>query len=47
MKIIFLDHDGVICLPSEWGSRYEKMKDVQNEGMKLYKESNRETLARI
>lgn len=22
MKIIFLDHDGVICLQSEWGSRF-------------------------
>lgn len=26
MKVIFLDHDGVICLSSEWGSRFEKQK---------------------
>lgn len=26
MKIIFLDHDGVICLPTEWGSRHKKQK---------------------
>ena len=24
MKVIFLDHDGVICLSSEWGSRFKK-----------------------
>jgi hypothetical protein len=23
MKIIFLDHDGVICLSTEWGSRFK------------------------
>lgn len=23
-KILFLDHDGVICLSSEWGSRFKK-----------------------
>lgn len=26
MKIIFLDHDGVICLSSEWGSRFKKQR---------------------
>jgi hypothetical protein len=26
MKVIFLDHDGVICLSSEWGSRYKKQE---------------------
>ena len=26
MKVIFLDHDGVICLSTEWGSRYKKQK---------------------
>lgn len=26
MKILFLDHDGVICLSTEWGSRF-KNKD--------------------
>ena len=24
MKALFLDHDGVICLSSEWGGRYKK-----------------------
>jgi hypothetical protein len=24
MKVMFLDHDGVICLASEWGGRYKK-----------------------
>jgi 16S rRNA C1402 N4-methylase RsmH len=24
MKVMFLDHDGVICLSSEWGGRYKK-----------------------
>jgi hypothetical protein len=23
-KILFLDHDGVICLPDNWGSRFKK-----------------------
>jgi hypothetical protein len=27
MKIIFLDHDGVICLNHNWGSRLKKSKD--------------------
>jgi hypothetical protein len=26
MKILFLDHDGVICLQSNWGSRFKKKK---------------------
>ena len=26
MKVIFLDHDGVICLSSNWGSRHKKQK---------------------
>jgi len=26
MKVIFLDHDGVICLADNWGSRYKKRK---------------------
>ena len=25
-KVIFLDHDGVICLSSNWGSRHKKQK---------------------
>lgn len=27
MKVIFLDHDGVICLANNWGSRSRKRKD--------------------
>ena len=26
MKVIFLDHDGVICLPQQWGGRHKKRK---------------------
>lgn len=26
MKVIFLDHDGVICLSNNWGSRHKKQK---------------------
>lgn len=32
-KVIFLDHDGVICLSSNWGSRHKKQKKWG--GMKL------------
>ena len=32
MKVIFLDHDGVICLSTEWGGRFKKQ---QNAGRKL------------
>ena len=28
MKVIFLDHDGVICLSTEWGGRFKKQKEV-------------------
>ena len=28
MKTIFLDHDGVICLSTEWGGRFKKQKKV-------------------
>jgi hypothetical protein len=40
MKVIFLDHDGVICLPKNWGSRFKKQevlytkdnpRDIMNE----------------
>ena len=24
MKVLFLDHDGVICLSSQWGGRFKK-----------------------
>ena len=27
MKVIFLDHDGVICLYDNWGNRFKKQKD--------------------
>ena len=29
MKVLFLDHDGVICLSSEWGGRF----NVNREGL--------------
>jgi hypothetical protein len=32
MKVIFLDHDGVICLSSEFGGRFKKQR---NAGRKL------------
>lgn len=28
MKVIFLDHDGVICLSTEWGGRHKKQRKV-------------------
>jgi hypothetical protein len=28
MKVIFLDHDGVICLSSEWGGRFKKQREA-------------------
>ncbi len=27
MKVIFLDHDGVICLSNNWGGRFKKQKE--------------------
>ncbi len=39
MKVIFLDHDGVICLSTEWGGRYKKQ--AKWGGLKLSM-SNRE-----
>ena len=33
MKVIFLDHDGVICLSTEWGGRYKKREKW--DGQKL------------
>ena len=29
MKVIFLDHDGVICLAGNWGSRFKKAKEAK------------------
>ena len=31
MKVIFLDHDGVICLPKQWGSREKKQRELINK----------------
>lgn len=31
MKVIFLDHDGVICLMDNWGTRRKKIKKYQEE----------------
>ena len=28
MKIIFLDHEGVICLSTEWGGRFKKQREA-------------------
>lgn len=30
MKIIFLDHDGVICLQDEWGSRFKNKEGLDS-----------------
>ena len=30
MKVIFLDNDGVICLASNWGSRFKKTRAYSN-----------------
>lgn len=38
MKVIFLDHDGVICLSTEWGSRFKKRKKLGVERLLLYSE---------
>jgi hypothetical protein len=35
MKVIFLDHDGVICLSDNWGSRYKKQR--QSDAHKMSK----------
>ena len=31
MKVIFLDHDGVICLSNNWGSRFKKQKEARRK----------------
>lgn len=31
MKVIFLDHDGVVCLPEQWGSRYKKERKYRKD----------------
>jgi hypothetical protein len=35
MKVIFLDNDGVICLSSNWGSRYKKQKKWGNRKLSM------------
>jgi hypothetical protein len=32
MKILFLDHDGVMCLSTEWGSRHTKQAKAKLSG---------------
>jgi len=40
MKVIFLDHDGVICLVDEWGSRNKKRQTWTAEtGITRYEET--------
>ena len=29
MKVLFLDHDGVICLEKQWGTRYDKQQKLK------------------
>ena len=31
MKVILLDHDGVICLSGNWGSRFKKQQNIRIE----------------
>ncbi len=31
MKSLFLDHDGVICLSNNWGSRWKKQREVRKK----------------
>ena len=31
MKVIFLDHDGVICLSNNWGSRFKKQTKAKRK----------------
>ena len=40
MKVIFLDNDGVICLESEWGSRFKKGTDFDRLNTKAVKVLN-------
>ncbi len=30
MKVLFLDHDGVICLSTEWGSRFKNKEGLDS-----------------
>ncbi len=31
MKVILLDHDGVICLSGNWGSRFKKQQKAKKK----------------
>ena len=31
MKVLFLDHDGVLCLERQWGTRYDKQQKLMDE----------------
>lgn len=39
MRVIFLDHDGVMCLSSQWGSRSKKIEKYLKENPDLSEES--------
>jgi hypothetical protein len=46
MKILFLDHDGVICLATEWGSRFknkEKFDRFNEKAVKILNKIIKET----
>src|SRR5690554_4610312 len=38
MKVIFLDHDGVICLPEQWGGRHKKARKYRKDKKLSYDE---------
>lgn len=48
MKVIFLDHDGVICLHNNWDSRFKKQKkfisdniDITNQNINTLKQKDK------
>jgi len=46
MKVLFLDHDGVICLVNNWGSRFQNnnlFDDFDDEAIQLLNEIITET----
>lgn len=50
MKVIFLDHDGVICLADNWGSRFKKdtkFDDFNKSAIKVLNSILEETGAEI
>ena len=49
-KVLFLDHDGVICLPDNWGSRYKKkakFDDFDKKAIKVLNQIIEETNCEI